>query len=63
MNDISISSSQLERLLYSILWVLAPYMDDNSIEERPWLVELAENYNELYKLIPNAENNYQPIIY
>jgi hypothetical protein len=63
MNEISISLTQAERLMDSILWVLAPYLDDNSVADRPWLAELADNYNELYKLIPNAEYNYEPVIY
>jgi hypothetical protein len=47
----------------AILWTLAPYMDDNSIKDHPWLVELAECYNELYKQIPSVENRYYVISY
>lgn len=63
MNDISLNQQQIERLLNSIYWTLSPYMDDNSIAEHPWLVELADCYNELYALLPAAELTYEIIYY
>lgn len=63
MHDITLSQQQTERLLNSIYWTLSPYMDDNSIKEHPYLVELADCYNELYAQLPNAEFNYEIIYY
>lgn len=64
MNEVTLSLSQVERLMNSIYWVLAPYMDEvNGIQERPWLVELADCYNELYAQHPHAEFNYEIIYY
>jgi hypothetical protein len=64
MNEVTLSLSQAERLMNSIYWVLSPYMDEkNGISERPWLVELADCYNELYALLPSAELTYEIIYY
>ena len=64
MNDVTLSLLQVERLLNSIYWVLAPYMEEeNGISERPYLVELADCYNELYAQLPSAEFNYEIINY
>lgn len=63
MSDITISQQQIERLLNSIYWALSPYMDDNSIAEHPWLVELADCYNELYSQLPSNDCNYEIIYY
>lgn len=64
MNDVTLSLLQVERLLNSIYWVLAPYLDEkNGIRERAWLVELADCYNELYAQLPSAEFNYEIIYY
>lgn len=61
--EIKLSFLQVTHLMNSIQWVLAPYMDDNTIKDHPWLVELTDCYNELYHLIPSVENTYEPIIY
>ena len=63
MNEIKLSSLQVQRLMDAILWTLAPYMDEDSIKDHPWLVELAECYNELYQQIPSVENTYEFISY
>jgi len=63
MFEIKLSFLQVERLMDSILWVLAPYMENNSIKDHPWLVELADCYNELYNQIPSVENTYELISY
>ena len=63
MNEIKLSSEQVQRLMDAILWTLAPYMDEDSIKDHPWLVELAECYNELYHQIPSVENTYEFISY
>lgn len=63
MIEIKLSFLQTERLMDSMLWVLAPYMEENSIKDHPWLVELAECYNELYQLMPSVENTYELISY
>ena len=63
MIEIKLSFLQTARLMDSMLWVLAPYMEENSIKDHPWLVELAECYNELYNLIPSVENTYELISY
>lgn len=42
-----------DRLLNGMLWTLGPYLDEKgAIEERPWLFELAESYNEIVCLLP-----------
>ena len=64
MNDVTLSLSQVERLMDSINWVLAPYMEEeNGIRQRPWLVELADCYNDLYTQLPYSEFNYELIYY
>jgi hypothetical protein len=63
MNEIKLSTVQVQRLMDAILWNLAPYMDDNTIQDHPWLVELADCYNELYRQIPSVENSYEFISY
>ena len=61
--EIKLGFLQVQRLMDAILWTLAPYMDDNSVKDHPWLVELAECYNELYHQIPSVENTYEFIYY
>ena len=63
MFEIKLSFLQTQRLMDAISWTVAPYLDDNSIQDCPWLIELAECYNQLYNQIPSEENFYQPIIY
>ncbi|MCK9412106.1 MAG: hypothetical protein M0Q53_07375 [Prolixibacteraceae bacterium] len=63
MIEIKLSFSQVQRLMDAISWTVAPYLDDNSIQDKPWLIELADSYNELYNQIPSEENTYEPIIY
>ena len=63
MLEIKLSFHQVERLMDSMLWVLAPYMEENTIKDHPWLVELADCYNELYNQIPSVENTYEFISY
>ena len=63
MFEIKLNFLQVQKLMDSMLWVLAPYMDENSIKDHPWLVELAECYNELYYQIPSVENTYEFIFY
>jgi hypothetical protein len=64
MNEVTLSLAQAERLMNSIYWVLAPYMDEEKgIQQRPWLVELADCYNELYAQLPSADFNYEIIYY
>jgi len=63
MIEIKLSFLQVQHLMDAIHWTVAPYLDDDSIQDCPWLIELANSYNELYNLIPSAENTYSPIIY
>lgn len=63
MIEIKLSYLQVQRLMDAIHWTVAPYLDDNSIQDCPWLIELVNSYNELYQQIPSEENFYQPIIY
>jgi hypothetical protein len=63
MFEIKLNYLQVQRLMDSIHWTVAPYLDDNSIKDHPWLVELVDCYNELYQLIPSVENFYEPIKY
>ena len=64
MNDVTLSLSQVERLLNPIYWVLAPYMEEeNGVRDRPYLVELAECYNELLAHLPTTDCNYEIIYY
>ena len=63
MFEIKLSFHQAERLMDAMHWVLAPYLEENTVKEYPWLVELAECYNELYLQIPSVENTYEFISY
>ena len=63
MFEIKLSFLQVQKLMDSMLWVLAPYIEEDSIKDHPWLVELAECYNELYSQIPSVENTYEFISY
>ena len=64
MNDVTLSLSQVERVMNSIYWVLAPYLEEeHGVSERPWLVELAECYNELLAQQPSTDCNYEIIYY
>ena len=48
----------------SIYWVLAPYLEEeHGVSERPWLVELAECYNELLAQLPSTDCIYEIIYY
>ena len=62
MFEIKLSFLQVQRLMDAIHWTVAPFLDDDSIQDKPWLVELVNSYNELYKAIPSVENFYEPII-
>jgi len=63
MIEIKLNFLQVERLMNAIHWTIAPHLDENSILDYPWLIELADCYNELYQQIPSSENTYEPIIY
>jgi hypothetical protein len=55
---------EYQRLMDSILWVLGPYLEENSLSNHPPLLELGECYNELYRKIPkNWEHNYPELIF
>ena len=41
-----------DRLLNAIMFCLGPSLEDNSVREKPWLLELAESYNELIDKLP-----------
>lgn len=41
-----------DRLLNAIMFCLGLSLDDNSIRELPWLLELAESYNEIVAQLP-----------
>lgn len=41
-----------DRLLNAIMFWLGPSLDDNSTRESPWLLELAESYNEIVAKLP-----------
>lgn len=63
MFEIKLTFLEAQRLMDAISWTVSPYLDDNSIQDKPWLVELAECYNALYSKIPSIENTYEPIDY
>jgi len=64
MNDVTLTLSQVERVMNSIYWVLAPYLEEeHGVRERPHLVELADCYNELYAHLPSIDCNYEIIYY
>ena len=39
-------------MLNAIMFCLGPSLDDNSVRESPWLLELAESYNEIVAKVP-----------
>ena len=41
-----------DRLLNAIMFCLGPSLEDNSVREKSWLLELAESYNELIDKLP-----------
>jgi hypothetical protein len=41
-----------DRLLNAIMFCLGPSLEDNSVREKPWMLELAESYNELIDKLP-----------
>jgi hypothetical protein len=41
-----------DRLLNAIMFCLGPSLEENSVREKPWLLELAESYNELIDKLP-----------
>jgi hypothetical protein len=41
-----------DRLLNAIMFCLGPSLEDNTVREKPWLLELAESYNELIEKLP-----------
>jgi hypothetical protein len=41
-----------DRLLNAIMFCLGPSLENNSVREKPWLLELAESYNELIDKLP-----------
>ncbi len=63
MFELKLTYLQTQRLMDAIHWTVAPYLDDDSIQDKPWLIELAECYNQLYNQIPSEENTNEPIIY
>ena len=63
MFEIKLTYLQVQRLMDAIHWTIGPYLDNDSIQDCPWLIELAECYNQLYNQIPSEENTYEPIIY
>ena len=52
--NIEIDITTTDRLLNAILFNLGPYLDNNSIRESPWLLELAESYNEMVCKLPSC---------
>jgi hypothetical protein len=59
MDAVELSMEEYQRLMDAILWVLGPYLDENSVSDHPHLLELGECYNELYNKMPKTqEHNY-----
>lgn len=50
--NVEIDIATTDRLLNAILFNLGPHLDNNSIRESPWLLELAESYNEMVCKLP-----------
>lgn len=54
MENIELNIEETLRLLDSIRWTLNPYLDEpGTLSEHPWLMELAESYNEVVSKIPH----------
>lgn len=59
MDAVELTMEEYQRLMEAILWVLGPYLEENSVSEHPHLLELGECYNELYRKQPKSqEYNY-----
>ncbi len=59
MDTVELTMEEYQRLMDAILWVLGPYLEENSVSEHPHLLELGECYNELHQKQPKAqEYNY-----
>jgi len=54
--NIILNTEETSRLLNAIYWCLSPYLDndDDGIQERPWLLELAECYNNIISKLPDS---------
>lgn len=49
---------KLMQLLDAIVWTVKPYYDsDNSLEDFPWLRELAESYNSIVDSISKTHSH------
>ena len=59
MDTVELTMEEYQRLMDAILWVLGPYLEENSVSEHPHLLELGESYNELHQKLPKTqEYNY-----
>jgi hypothetical protein len=52
MPELFLDIQLTDRLLNSMLFCLAPYLDEHTVAESPWLLELAESYNEIVATLP-----------
>jgi hypothetical protein len=52
MQELNLDFQCTDRLLNSMMFCLGPYLDENSLADKPWLMELAESYNEIVAMIP-----------
>ena len=50
--NIELDIATIDRLLNAIMFCLGPSLVENSIRESPWLLELAESYNEIVAQLP-----------
>jgi hypothetical protein len=54
MTELFLDIQLTDRVLNSMLFCLAPYLDEHTVAESPWLLELAESYNEIVAKLPTA---------
>ncbi len=54
MTELFLDIQLTDRLLNSMLFCLAPYLDEGTVADSPWLLELAESYNEIVAILPRG---------
>lgn len=62
VQTLEITLDDLTRSLDAMLWVINPYLDDGTLTDHPWILELAEAYNALALLVPDKWTSNYPVI-
>ena len=62
VQTLEITLDDLTRSLDAMLWVINPYLDDGTLPDHPWILELAEAYNTLALLVPDKWTCNYPVI-